>query len=106
VSSAAGIGGIQPSNTIGAHMNTIFALGFVVVVLAALVYLLRVFADWRRGRIEAAEVDRMLNPPEAIIARELGNARRSMPSEEYKKFEAAVFAEIERVNAHANDARK
>lgn len=79
-------------------MSLIIGAGFLVIVGAAAVYLLRTFREYKKKRDERRTVDATLNPPEAVIARALGDAKRQLPPAEYKKFEAAVFAEIEKAN--------
>ena len=75
-------------------MEYLFWFGFALISLAAADYLLRRYRDSRRLRKEEKEVDAMLNPPEAIIAQELGKARRSMAKADYDILEKAVFAQI------------
>jgi hypothetical protein len=79
-------------------MEYLFWFGFALISLAAGDYLLRRYRDSQRLRKQQKEVDAILNPPEALIARQLGDAKRSMFPEDYVKFEKSVYALIEETN--------
>lgn len=67
--------------------------------VAAAHYLWQQYREPKLAREERKQIDDILNPPEAVIARELGGAKRSMSPEEYAEIEKQVFADIERPNS-------
>lgn len=79
-------------------MQYVLWFGFALISLAAADYLFSRFRDLQRLRKQQKEIDAILNPPEALIARQLGDAKRSMSPEDYVKFEKSVYALIEEVN--------
>ncbi len=71
-------------------MSAMIVISLLVIATAAAVYLYRVFAEYRIKR----HWQQVLSPPEAIIAHEMGKARRSMPDVEYKQLEREVYARL------------
>ncbi len=79
----------------------LYTIGFTIILVAAAIYLFRVWSVWRRDRKNRAAVAHALDVdslPEAGWAKILAKARNEMPPHEYEKFEKGVYSIVGRLN--------
>jgi len=75
-------------------MGPILLLAILAVAAAAIVYLYRNYADWKRHRLQQNAVESALNlddDPETPWVNMLVKARKEMSDEDYAKFQSAVL---------------
>jgi hypothetical protein len=80
-------------------MQALEVIALIVVTSAAALYLYRAYSAHREKQAQQRIVQQAFaNTPERRIAELLGEARRTMPQEEYEKLKRETFAAIQQNN--------